>query len=243
MLPWDTFATVYPRVCGATIGGDKAAVANVGLSPRVRGNHGRSWASVFRRGSIPACAGQPPGQARPFFGQRVYPRVCGATRALRSVLLRLRGLSPRVRGNRVARGAVHRRPGSIPACAGQPAHAQPAAHAGGVYPRVCGGTPRQGGRFPTGWGLSPRVRGNLRRQFPVARRIGSIPACAGEPVSSRSSGAQGTVYPRVCGGTLTDITRGGRSMGLSPRVRGNRCWARCRPSLTRSIPACAGEPR
>ena len=32
-------------------------------------------------------------------------------------------------------------------------------------------------------------------------------------------------------------------MGLSPRVRGNRTWARVGNSGNRSIPACAGEPR
>ena len=33
------------------------------------------------------------------------------------------------------------------------------------------------------------------------------------------------------------------AMGLSPRVRGNRCPAAGRLNLKGSIPACAGEPR
>ena len=55
--------------------------------------------------------------------------------------------------------------------------------------------------------------------------IGSIPACAGEPVPcyERRSTHDPAVYPRVCGGTSTGCP-------LS------------RLSGSRSIPACAGEP-
>ena len=40
---------------------------------------------------------------------------------------------------------------------------------------------------PSGWGLSPRVRGNPvpAAQFPIRRR--SIPACAGEPDAMASA--------------------------------------------------------
>ena len=34
----------------------------------------------------------------------------------------------------------------------------------------------------------------------------------------------------------------GLGLGLSPRVRGNRCPPRTAPAPGRSIPACAGEP-
>ena len=51
-----------------------------------------------------------------------------------------------------------------------------------VYPRVCGGTRPTRSLMSSSLGLSPRVRGNLR----IARRrgwsVGSIPACAGEPL-------------------------------------------------------------
>ena len=54
------------------------------------------------------------------------------------------GLSPRVRGNRVVaqRGPV--RPGSIPACAGEPGQPTFNARSTRVYPRVCGGTGTEG---------------------------------------------------------------------------------------------------
>ena len=51
------------------------------------------------------------------------------------------------------------------------------------------------------------------------------------------------VYPRVCGGTPFTYTDLGHSVGLSPRVRGNRVIASSPDRCRRSIPACAGEPR
>ena len=71
-----------------------------------------------------------------------------------------------------------------------------------VYPRVCGGTKGMVAGANVHVGLSPRVRGN-RVAVPVfAGRIGSIPACAGEPSCENSALASAKVYPRVCGGTL-----------------------------------------
>ena len=73
--------------------------------------------------------------------------------------------------------------------------------------------------------------------------VGSIPACAGEPVHRPAQGACRAVYPRVCGGTR--IQTGDRFIlaGLSPRVRGNLRIGTRRNTRGRSIPACAGEPR
>ena len=90
----------------------------------------------------------------------VYPRVCGGTPALPSWKEGCAGLSPRVRGNLARHFARTRRPGSIPACAGEPSVIMPNSGTSKVYPRVCGGTGgiRAGER--TALGLSPRVRGN-----------------------------------------------------------------------------------
>ena len=90
----------------------------------------------------------------------------------------------------------------------------------------------------------------------------SIPACAGEPLSSMSKLTGRWVYPRVCGGTATEAageynhtgyprvgggTRPYRrlpcwTLGLSPRVRGNRSVLVNHRVARGSIPACAGEP-
>ena len=153
------------------------------------------------------------------------------------------GLSPRVRGNRTSARAGRQAGGSIPACAGEPPSAAAATWTPRVYPRVCGGTASAAATGLQRRGLSPRVRGN-RPFHQVNRNAGrSIPACAGEPHPMASILRMLWVYPRVCGGTRNAAESELESRGLSPRVRGN-----LRPKSgpirpTRSIPACAGEPR
>ena len=91
-----------------------------------------------------------------------------------------------------------------------------------VYPRECGGTLMNGADRLIVPGLSPRVRGNRLPRLAGCGVRGSIPASAGEPsVLSKWSCARG-VYPRECGGTVMAKQDAGDSVGLSPRVRGNR---------------------
>ena len=156
-------------------------------------------------------------------GRTVYPRVCGGTAAAKRSSPRCRGLSPRVRGNRLHTVARRKR-----ACE--------------VYPRVCGGTAHRCGRLRPIAGLSPRVRGNpsdSHRGRPAHR---SIPACAGEPRLRWHTWQGPGVYPRVCGGTHHRGIPQWQLGGLSPRVRGNHTPIRAIKIRTRSIPACAGEP-
>ena len=136
------------------------------------------------------------------------------------------GLSPRVRGNLERDKTQDRIDRSIPACAGEPATVVECARMQGVYPRVCGGTGLRQPPTREAGGLSPRVRGNHEGPGPVARRLGSIPACAGEPGNPSRWLKVVEVYPRVCGGTTAVLTPAKLVMGLSPRVRGNRAtWA------------------
>ena len=235
-------AEVYPRVCGGTRPVSPPAAQPLGLSPRVRGNPARRAGLSVTAGSIPACAGEPPGLPGPGARVRVYPRVCGGTQAVPAGSRLTRGLSPRVRGNRAAGVKSEVGLGSIPACAGEPCCAPAPRRSHRVYPRVCGGTNEGQLPFVLLPGLSPRVRGNLA---PAGYALGnprSIPACAGEPVSALSKANSGAVYPRVCGGTLYQQLAQSGGMGLSPRVRGNLPKAAAALVGQRSIPACAGEP-
>ena len=50
---------VYPRGCGGTYGTMRTELAEAGLSPRVRGNHGGPYSDPVEVGSIPAGAGEP----------------------------------------------------------------------------------------------------------------------------------------------------------------------------------------
>ena len=168
--------------------------------------------------------------------------MCGGT-GLRNRLGGLHnGLSPRVRGNRYSCVNMWRSLRSIPACAGEPGSQAPERRSIPVYPRVCGGTRTLLLLAVTFDGLSPRVRGNHTSQVQDKRRLGSIPACAGEPPPVYPRLFRRWVYPRVCGGTFgTGKTRQSR-MGLSPRVRGNPLFHVTGTICNRSIPACAGEP-
>ena len=239
-LPTHRPGRVYPRVCGGTWVMRRSKMACTGLSPRVRGNRREGARTVARRGSIPACAGEPPSSSCPTLSPRVYPRVCGGTPL--KALAAPAGLSPRVRGNRRCADAHHAIAGSIPACAGEPRPDRPPRRSTGVYPRVCGGTSSCERREKRREGLSPRVRGNRRASAARACGKGSIPACAGEPPGRLGGRRLPRVYPRVCGGTSEPQPHNPRDRGLSPRVRGNPTARTARPRLRGSIPACAGEP-
>ena len=173
----------------------------VGLSPRVRGNPDAVGSSRSRTGSIPACAGEPDRWRTVGNNNGVYPRVCGGTTPASQWRFAQLGLSPRVRGNRIGVLAVDQDVWSIPACAGEPLHSWNGSPPLRVYPRVCGGTGVSSAMARSLRGLSPRVRGNHRHPLLPDRRLGSIPACAGEPRYERDKAAGQRVYPRVCGGT------------------------------------------
>ena len=201
------YGRVYPRVCGGTGPADSCWGGKTGLSPRVRGNPGRHRAQIQRQRSIPACAGEPRCPPAPSIGERVYPRVCGGTITAIECPLGCQGLSPRVRGNQEQRDWILGSFRSIPACAGEPTRVGRPINAGPVYPRVCGGTTIRPSWTRSTRGLSPRVRGNLHRRHPGNAAQRSIPACAGEPPAGAWPWPNGTVYPRVCGGTLSQGLR------------------------------------
>ena len=134
--------------------------------------------------SIPAYAGEPARHSGRSGQLGVYPRVCGGT--ARAGLRRryVAGLSPRMRGNPSRRIDTIISPRSIPAYAGEPALcAAPIANYP-VYPRVCGGTIQQPDNAEGVNGLSPRMRGNPGRPGRAGRPFRSIPAYAGEPLTS-----------------------------------------------------------
>ena len=192
---------VYPRACGGTTEPRSRPLLGGGLSPRVRGNPCGWRPTVARAGSIPACAGEPHEGLSGVATGGVYPRVCGGTASPFCPMRWIRGLSPRVRGNRESVPNPRSTRRSIPACAGEPRRLSARCGGSAVYPRVCGGTSETLAYALDINGLSPRVRGNL--PFPHRRQDGgrSIPACAGEPSVSSSPCTRRRVYPRVCGGT------------------------------------------
>ncbi len=151
---------VYPRVYGETNMEYVLHVPNLGLSPRVRGNHPGSLLDGLLYGSIPACTGKPWRVWQWIVWCGVYPRVYGETSSRIRRQVEEEGLSPRVRGNLpYARqhGGEH---GSIPACTGKPIARHVSEMLFKVYPRVYGETTMLSQSACSYAGLSPRVRGN-----------------------------------------------------------------------------------
>ena len=213
---------VYPRVCGGS---------------RDEGRRG-----VRAGGSIPACAGEPVVGSVIVILPRVYPRVCGGASSRGREPGHRLGLSPRVRGSLVKGAGTRASAGSIPACAGSRGQPERSESNLGSIPACAGGAWPASIPHVLGAGLSPRVRGSRTTGQWAQVRCRSIPACAGEPRRHRLPRQSSRVYPRVCGGAayLHDVIED--TPGLSPRVRGSPARPISRRPLSRSIPACAGEP-
>ena len=172
----------------------------------------------------------------------VYPRVRGGTSLVSHPAAIWWGLSPRARGNLGPPVHFVSVEGSIPACAGEPGKLSTRPLPPRVYPRVRGGTDNAKNVSLYILGLSPRARGNLEANPPIAALVGSIPACAGEPCPSWRGYPPSGVYPRVRGGTALTFCHQRKLVGLSPRARGNLRISEEVYDLIGSIPACAGEP-
>ena len=91
----------YPRVCGGTTDDEYDALADEGLSPRVRGNLLGQVIAIARLWTIPACAGEPAPSSATGAIDKDYPRVCGGTIFKPMLENNSHGLSPRVRGNHI----------------------------------------------------------------------------------------------------------------------------------------------
>ncbi len=212
----------YPRACGATASVTTALLIGYGLPPRVRGNRFPSWSSSTGSRPTPARAGQPTryGSARGV--PPAYPRACGATRRLRGHRVPPGGLPPRVRGNRLLdapQGVDH---GPTPARAGQPPSRLTGETRAAAYPRACGATADLVDANLLGYGLPPRVRGNLDRLVRDVPGPGPTPARAGQPREI--------------------IDRLDSLDGLPPRVRGNRTALSRTLNVPGPTPARAGQP-
>ena len=213
-----------------------------GLSPRGRGSPSRYQTAAISCGSIPAWAGEPAVLPRALLLRRVYPRVGGGAGGPSKGTAPSTGLSPRGRGSHQCLLFSGQPEGSIPAWAGEPAVLPRALLHRRVYPRVGGGATNAFSLVGSQKGLSPRGRGSRGRREKRAFDRGSIPAWAGEPVSSAAVRRLDRVYPRVGGGAALVRCACLIVPGLSPRGRGSPGRPALPVGLIGSIPAWAGEP-
>ncbi len=232
----------YPRSRGATGRIVLHLVCMVGLSPLARGNPRIRSAICSPAGTIPARAGQPYA-GRPSewdFGD--YPRSRGATGPDRRSVAGQGGLSPLARGNLGMVGDSRPGRGTIPARAGQPPRVWPISPVSGDYPRSRGATSSAKNQMGTARGLSPLARGNLESIGGKCLRVGTIPARAGQPTSTRSHTTHSGDYPRSRGATLDWQSPVFLDYGLSPLARGNLHLRHCVHDPDGTIPARAGQP-
>ena len=110
--------------------------------------------------------------------------------------------------------------GIIPAYAGNTRTSGSRMIGMGDHPRVCGEHKVDDSTGEGAWGSSPRMRGTLRRAFRKFRRLGIIPAYAGntQPVSPCRQCNRD--HPRVCGEHVTVARIHIIPSGSSPRMRG-----------------------
>ena len=180
----------------ASVSGDETA----GLSPRGRGKQEVLYGQRARRRSIPAWAGETAQRRRAGSDCQVYPRVGGGNDFVAVFGDAHAGLSPRGRGKPADFRAPALRRGSIPAWAGETAHARTFSAKSEVYPRVGGGNVDTYEWAMANMGLSPRGRGKLPCGNDMGETRRSIPAWAGETSIITSRKCALKVYPRVGGG-------------------------------------------
>ena len=110
-----------------------------------------------------------------------------------------------------------------------------------VDPRERGGSAVLYGDRTAIRGRSPRARGKPAGRESDVLQIGSIPASAGEALSTGQSPGTNQVDPRERGGSAWSSTLTPNHTGRSPRARGKPSGRRRRACRSGSIPASAGE--
>ena len=109
-------------MCGGNVHVIVVSAPVRGLSPRVRGKPYKPVIATCAIRSIPACAGETSPACISTSMPPVYPRVCGGNIAYANRHATDKGLSPRVRGKRIAEKLSRGQERSIPACAGETFH-------------------------------------------------------------------------------------------------------------------------
>ena len=170
-----------------------------GSSPRVRGKLEHFACVDGQARIIPARAGQTP--SRIFCDDKLpdHPRACGANVPCLTVVRRVIGSSPRVRGKHVRGIRAQGRLRIIPARAGQTHKPRLSYSPNADHPRACGANVCGGHFGCLGVGSSPRVRGKHRwaRPWRCSSRI--IPARAGQTKRPLATSLTQTDHPRACG--------------------------------------------
>ena len=214
----------------------------LGLSPPTRGSRLRVRQGFGPRGSIPAHAGKARAQDLRIGEQGgLSPPTRGSLQHQRRAQVG-QGLSPPTRGSRLCPVTTATTARSIPAHAGKPSRARWCAGRTSVYPRPRGEAISRRSRRSARTGLSPPTRGSRRHAQVRELEQRSIPAHAGKPPPTRTTGCGPRVYPRPRGEANPERAHRAPSYGLSPPTRGSPADHASGCGSPRSIPAHAGKP-
>ncbi len=234
---------VHPRSRGAADAPDEAAVCAVGPSPLSRGSLDDRGRRQLDIGSIPALAGQPCGIGQTENRPGVHPRSRGAALQHLAKLRAIRGPSPLSRGSPFVHWVRARQCGSIPALAGQPLAQMRSSGSPTVHPRSRGAALNPATQPRQASGPSPLSRGSPAAQEIRSRRLGSIPALAGQPPDRIPARSVCGVHPRSRGAAVHGRLSGVPAAGPSPLSRGSPLFTPHLTNMGGSIPALAGQPR
>ena len=128
----------HPRVCGEKPRIFFMSIRSAGSPPRMRGKGQPLYIVVSESGITPACAGKSLVRELLLIVSRDHPRVCGEKWFWLSMMSRVVGSPPRMRGKGKNAHRTGRTAGITPAYAGksrsQGSHTAPP----GDHPRVCG---------------------------------------------------------------------------------------------------------
>ena len=231
----------HPRVCGEHALSHLVFAVVAGSSPRMRGTRIDSLKKRISTGIIPAYAGN---TCRPRLECgcfRDHPRVCGE-HTLSALPAKIpAGSSPRMRGTLGISCRQERRPGIIPAYAGNTLPFKSLSIIAWDHPRVCGEHMQRLGSVLGVSGSSPRMRGTLSISFFRVLALRIIPAYAGNTCEGRRRCGQDRDHPRVCGEHVLSDEAFVRSQGSSPRMRGTPLVVDRHHGVTGIIPAYAGN--
>ena len=153
-VTWD-----HPRVCGEKRQLRRCPFRFRGSPPRMRGKVLCHRVRAGRIGITPAYAGKSARGIFRFGPVRDHPRVCGEKIFCHSVVLRLLGSPPRMRGKVTLEVTYATKPGITPAYAGKSIRATAILRQSRDHPRVCGEKKGLHGRGAGPHGSPPRMRG------------------------------------------------------------------------------------
>ena len=193
-----------------------------GSSPHARGTQIYGVRCAPMLGIIPACAGNTHARTCARLRAKDHPRMRGEHSGNAYGEIVHLGSSPHARGTPNKEGTNGRRPGIIPACAGNTQVLSEYETSSGDHPRMRGEHDDRVVLRRVDQGSSPHARGTLGDLRAREAGQGIIPACAGNtPPISKTCWCNGD-HPRMRGEHFKALSTAVAKLGSSPHARGTQ---------------------